>query len=427
MKLPRFMSRNLVLKVTSLNTVVMMVKLLVSVFIQRFLAITVGEVGIAKIGQLRNVMDMIGSISTLGTSEGIIKYVSEYKEARPVLAKLFSTTFVFTLLASLCVMLLLFFGAPHLAVLLFDNVSYAFVIKILSLIVPFVAVYRVCSAVVKGLMDYKTYAKAELMAYLLSSVVLVAAIYTNNLSGVLIAIAIAPLFYFIVLAAIYKKVIQQVIEVDAIKFRVPFYKHLLGFSVMSISVHILLNYVEIDLRHVLTTKLNVEEAGYWTAMTNLSNNYMVFATSILTVYVLPKFASLKTLKGFKMEVFHIYKTLLPLFVIGMIIIYIFRNTIIEFVYPNFSGLEPLFKWQLLADFIRFASMILAFQFVAKKRVLAFVITEIFSAILFYFLANYLIQFYGTQGVVIANFIRYILYFILVLVLLNVYFKQLKSR
>ena len=79
MKLPKFISENLLLKITSLNAVVISIRLVISLFIQRFLAEMVGEVGISKIGQLRNFTMLLTTISSGGVFNGIIKYVSEYK------------------------------------------------------------------------------------------------------------------------------------------------------------------------------------------------------------------------------------------------------------------------------------------------------------------------------------------------------------
>ena len=59
--------RNLLLKMTSLNAVVIIIRLVVSLFIQRLLAVTLGEAGIAKIGQLRNLMQILTSTASLGT------------------------------------------------------------------------------------------------------------------------------------------------------------------------------------------------------------------------------------------------------------------------------------------------------------------------------------------------------------------------
>ncbi len=49
----------MLLKITSLNAVVIAIRLFISIFIQRLLAELVGEAGIAKIGQLRNLSELI--------------------------------------------------------------------------------------------------------------------------------------------------------------------------------------------------------------------------------------------------------------------------------------------------------------------------------------------------------------------------------
>ena len=107
----------------------------------------------------------------------------------------------------------------------------------------------------------------------------------------------------------------------------------------------------------------------------------------------------------------------------MIIIYFARNLLIQLVYPDFIGLAPLFKWQLMADFVKLASIILAHQFLAKKMVKSFIFSEIVSLALFFGLAYFLTDIYGVEGVVIANLIRYCLYFLLVLFLIIHYFKK----
>ena len=153
---------------------------------------------------------------------------------------------------------------------------------------------------------------------------------------------------------------------------------------------------------------------------------MVFSSSIFTLYVLPKFASIYTESGFKKELFSIYKTLLPIFGVGMILVYLFRDLVIQIIYPDFTAMAPLFKWQLLGDFIRLASLVLAHQFLAKKLVRNFIFTEILSLALFYFLARYFTTDYGVEGVVIAHFVRYIIYFVVVLLLVFRYFRKQRA-
>jgi PST family polysaccharide transporter len=412
---------------TSLNALVISIRLVVSLFIQRLLAELVGEAGVYKIGQLRSLTQLLTSFTSLGVFNGIVKYVSEHKEDKEQLQKLFSTTFVFTTIGTALTGTVLFFGSTYLSEYLFGSESFAYLIKLWAVIVPFIAIQRVFNGVVNGLSKYKQFAKIELLSYLISATLTVLFLFEYNIDGALVAIAITPFIQVMVMLFIFIKVLREYVQFSKLSFKVPLAKSLLAFSLMSFVSTVLLNYVEIDIRSMLANRLTEDDAGTWTAMTFISKNYMVFSGSIFTLYVIPKFAGIFTKSDFKVELFTIYKTLLPIFGIGMILVYIFRDLVIEIIYPGFTGMAPLFKWQLLGDFIRLASLVLAHQFLAKKMVRNFIFSEVFSLVLFYGLAYYLSTDYGVEGVVMAHFIRYVLYFLLVFYLVFRYFKKIRIK
>lgn len=413
----------MVLKITSLNAVVITIRLVVSIFIQRLLAITVGEAGIASIGQVRNVMVMLTSTSTLGTFSGVVKYVSQHKENKPELAKVFSTATVFVIFGCLVSAAILFFGANYFSEYLFGSIAFNYVFKLLAVIIPFIAINRVVNAVVSGLSDYKRYAIIELISYVLATLAIVIGLYISELDGVIIAIAIAPIIQLVVLAFVFGKTLRKYVSLNALSFNLSYKNKLLAFTLMSFVSAFLLNYIELNIRTLVTDKININEAGYWTAITFISKNYMVFATGLFTLYVLPKFANIHSKTEFKDEVLNIYKTILPIFGLGMVLVYFLRNIIIQIVYPEFTGMEPLFKWQLLGDFIRLCALVLAHQFLAKRLVKSFVITEIISLGLFFVLTKIFIHYYGTEGVVIAHFVRYIIYFVIVTFVIKIYYSN----
>ncbi|WP_412560185.1 O-antigen translocase [Winogradskyella sp. MIT101101] len=427
MKLPKFFSGNTVLKITSLNAVVITIRLVVSVFIQRLLAITVGEAGIASIGQVRNVMVMLTSTSTMGIFSGVVKYVAEYKEDKPELAKLFSTATIFVIIGSVVSALILFIGSSYFSNYLFKSDDFVYVFKLLAVIVPFIAVSRTINGIVSGLSDYKKYAKIELISYLLATVAILIGLYTSKLEGVIIAIAIAPMIQLVVLGFVFGKTLREYMSFKSLKFNLIYKNKLLAFTLMSFVSAFLLNYIEINIRTTVANEININEAGYWTAITFISKNYMVFATGLFTLYVIPKFANIHNKTDFKNEVFSIYKTILPIFGLGMLLVYLFRNLIIEIIYPDFTGMEPLFKWQLLGDFIRLCALVLAHQFLAKRLVKSFVVTEIISLVLFFVLTKIFIQYYGTEGVVMAHLVRFIIYFAIVIFVIRLYYSNKQSK
>lgn len=411
---------------TSVNGVVISIRLLISVFVQRLLAEIVGEAGIYKIGQLRSLSQILSSITSLGVFNGVVKYVAEYKDDKPQLQRLFSTTLVFTIFGTVVTGALLFFGANYLSTYLFGSGEFTFIVKLVAIVVPFISIQRVFNGVINGLSNYKKFATVELISYILSACLLVYLLYQNNITGALIAIALTPVIQVIVMLFLIFKILKEYVQFKKLTFSTPLGKSLLAFTLMSFVSTVLLNYIEIDIRNMLANSLSEDDAGIWTGMTFISKNYMVFSGAMFTLYVIPKFASINSRSGFLKELLSIYKTLLPLFGIGMILIFVFRDFVIELIYPGFTEMAPLFKWQLLGDFVRLGALVLIHQFLAKKLVRNFIFTEIVSLALFYGFANYLVIDYGVEGVVMAHFIRYILLFFIVLFLVFRYYNNLKK-
>ncbi|NND61637.1 MAG: O-antigen translocase [Flavobacteriaceae bacterium] len=427
MKTPKFLRNNLLLKMTSLNAVVIGIRLIISLFVQREIFDIVGKAGYAKIGSLRNLVQILTSFTSLGVFNGIVKYVAEYKSDKQELQKLFSTTLVFTIIGSVLSSTVLLIFAESLSQRFFFSTDFAFAIKLVAVIVPFIAIQRVFNGVVNGLSKYKHFAKIEMVAYILAAGLTLYMLYTRNLDGVLIAIAVTPAIQVAVMIFFFIKVLREYVQFSELKLKVPYAKNLLAFALMSFFSTVLLNQLEIEIRRIITLKVTEDAAGVWTGLNFVSKNYMVFSNALFTLYVLPKFASIHNFFDFKVEVKNIFKTLLPLFGLGMLLVYFGRNIIIFLIYPDAPEMAPLFKWQLMGDFVRLASLILAHQFLAKKLVRSFIFTELLSLGLFFILSHYLVDLYGIEGVPIAHFIRYIVYFVVVFFVVMHYFRRMKSK
>ncbi|MGB3605769.1 O-antigen translocase [Psychroserpens sp.] len=415
--------KNVLLKMTSLNAVVIIIRLIISIFVQRELSLKLGEAGIAKIGQLRNLLQMLTSTSSLGVFNGVVKYVSENESDEKQMSKLFSSAFIFGASGSIVSALVLFFNAEYISVSLFKTIDFVDLIKCLAILPPVIGLNRILYGLINGLSDYKKHAKIELGTYVFSVLLLLIFLYYCSLEGVLFSIVLSPLISFVIIFILFFDKLNKHIKLKELSLDFSFVKPLLGFTLMSFISTVLLNYIELDVRTTITNRINIEEAGSWTAMNFLSKNYMVFSSSVFTLYVIPQFAKINTGLAFRKEVLHIYKTLLPLFAVGMIAIYVFRNLIIDIVFPNFTGLESLFKWQLLGDFVRLATLVISYQFLAKKMVWSFIITELISLGLFYGLSKYFVDLYGAEGVVMAHFYRYLIYLVIVIIAVWYYFKS----
>ncbi|MDB9954620.1 O-antigen translocase [Flavobacteriaceae bacterium] len=428
MKLPKFIRNNLILKITSLNSLVVGARLLMSLVVQKLLAEYTGQAGIAKVGQLRNISSMLMSLTSLGTFNGVVKYVSEYKSDQKNLLKLFSTLYVFSFTASVVLFFILFFGATYFSHKLFLSDAYAIVFKVMAVAVPFISMNRIFSGVINGISDYKKHTKIEFISHFLAAVLLLVSLYFHSLKGVLVAIALTPIIQFTVLIIIFGKLLKDYVDFKSISFKIPFLKQLLGFTAMSFVATVLSNYIEIDLRTLILEKISEAEAGSWTAMNSISKIYMQFLIAIFSLYILPKYATINTSFEFRVEIKKIYKSLVPLVFIGMVLVYVFRNVLIEVIFNEaFMGMAILFKWQLAGDFVRFIANVLSYQFLAKKQIKYFVSTQLIGLAMYYVFGRYYLSSFGTEGVVMALFVSNLIYLgIVFFVLRNTFFGKNKE-
>ncbi|MEL6811474.1 MAG: O-antigen translocase [Bacteroidota bacterium] len=428
MKIPKFIRENLLLKMTSLNAPVIITRLGISLFIQRMISLYFGEVGFYLIGQIRNLIQILTSVTSMGVFNGIVKYVAEFKEDQEGLKRLFSTTSVFFMGGALLSFLILFFGSEQVSEYLFQTPAYSGTVKIASLVAPFIGMQRIFNGVINGLSKYKQFVKIDLLSYLIGAGLTLYFIYQDNFDGVLFAIVITPIFQFSVLVLIFFKELRRYVPFKNLSLSIPMAKPLLAFSLMSFFSTVVLNSLEIEIRNIIVRAISEEKSGIWTAMTSLSKNYMSFSIMLFSMYVLPKFAVIRTRADFKGEVINIYKTLLPIFGGGMLLVFLLRYFIMNLVFPGLDkeALEPLFKWQLIGDFIRLMSMVIAYQFIAKKMVKTFIFTELLSLGLFFVLSYYLVGIYGVEGVPVAHLLRYIVYLAVVYILVMRYFRNKKE-
>jgi PST family polysaccharide transporter len=420
LKLPGFIKNNLLFKVTSANAFLVFAKMGFTLITQKVLAIIIGAEGIALVGNLKNVTAFFEKFSVLGTSNGLVKYVAEYKDDKQKLNQLFSTTLLFSTAAALLSFCILFFGASFLNQSIFGETrDFKLIFKILAFVIPFLSLNAIVNALLNGLSAYKIFTKATLVIVVANTVLIVGFTYKLGLYGSLVAVAIIPIVQFICYIVITFKTSFTYISLKGVTLNLSFKNKLLPYSLMTIMVVLFANINEIAIRRLIEHKISIADSGYWTAMNSISNAYMQFTAAIFPLYILPRYARITNTFNFRKEVKHIYKMLLPLLIVGLFLVFLLKQQIITLLYtPEFLEMSKYFKWQLLGDLVKFTAFVIAYQFLAKKQTTNFIITELFSVIVFYILSVYFIDYYGTEGVVIAHFIRYILYLLVVLFILR---------
>ncbi|MEW4922955.1 O-antigen translocase [Algibacter sp. 2305UL17-15] len=411
------------IKLFSVNSLGVILRTFLGFISQKLIAIYLGPNGIALVGNLRNAFTLFSLGATAGVDQGVLKYQSEFDEDPNLLKKLYSTSMAYGVLGSSLAFIILCFGADFWSNYLFQTPEYNYLFLILSFALPFTAFYNFVFAVINGKSNYKKATLISFLVYAIVTLLVIALVVLYGLSGVLLAVTLTPLSQILVLVLFAKKEIKLFFNLR-IRFHEFFRTKLLSFITMSIAAVVLANLVELQLRNHLIEKLSIEEAGYWTSMLSLSNYYLSFLTGVYSLYVLPKYAKINSLKLFKTELSSIYKIIIPVFLVMFLGIYFFRDFVIQLLYTReFLPMEKLFKWQLLGDLVKIVAVIMAYQFIAKSLWKHFIITEVISYVLFYIFGVYFVQHMGVEGIVFAHFIRYVLYLAIIIFMLPSTFKS----
>ncbi|WP_339916983.1 O-antigen translocase [Yeosuana marina] len=414
------------IKLFSVNSLGVVLRSVLGLISQKLIAVYLGPTGVALVGNLRNAFSLFGLGATTGIDQGVLKYQSEF-DGKPIeLKKLYETSIAFSFLGSIIIFIILFFGASFWSSYLFKTPDYAYLFVILSFSMPFTAIYNLCFAIINGQSNYKKATLLSFTTYATVTFLVIGLVVFYKLSGALLAVVLTPIAQLVSLFVFAKKELRLFSGLR-VKFNKLFKNKLFVFIIMAIAAVVLNNLVELQLRNHLIKKLSIKEAGYWTSILSLSNYYMSFMTGVYSLYILPKYSKMDSFKVFKLELINIYKIIIPIFTVMFIGIYFFREFIIKLLYTSeFVPMESLFKWQLIGDLVKIVAVIMAYQFIAQKLWKIFIITEAISYILLYFFGMYFVDKIGVEGIVFAHFLRYVVYLMMIIFLIQNIFKKQKA-
>jgi len=400
-------------KISSLNSWSVFVKIAIGLITSKLLAVFVGPSGMALVGNLRNFLTSLEGGSTLGFQNGIVKYVVENKKNEEQLKKIISTIFISLVgVASVLSGVLYFFASYWNRQIFGNDVQYSVVFKVLAFALPWYAISVFLVSVINGLEQFKRVIRINIIGNALGLMIAIGMILNYKTLGALLSLVISPALLFFVTFYYINKDINFSKTIQFHQFDYQVLKNLSSYSLMAVISTVLGPLVYLIIRNHVIQNVGIEQAGFWETMTRISTYYMMFVTTILTVYFLPKLAVAKSNLETKRIFWTYFKSIVPIFIIVLSLVYFMRFFIINVLFTKaFRPVTTLFFWQLSGDVFKVASLILGYQFFAKKLTLAFIVSEIFSLLVLYFSSTYLINLFGIQGVVMAQAFDNFLYFL----------------
>ncbi|MFI0431007.1 O-antigen translocase [Mariniflexile sp. HMF6888] len=418
-KIIDYINKNVLIKVTSLQAASVVTRIIAGILTSKAIAIFIGPTGLALIGNLRNFVSSFQTIAILGFYNGAVKYISDFKDDVVELSKTISTIFYVGFTSTILVSFFCYFNAQFINNIIFpDYNDYAFVIKVFAMVLPFYALNMFSFSIMNGFSKYKILIVINIIGQILSVSVALLLIYQNRINGALISVVIAEsLIFLITLVGITnRRSLVPLIKVNSISF--SFLRKMSAYSLMALFSAIIMPLVAIAIRSYIIENVGYKDAGFWEAMTRISKYYLMLVSSLMALYILPRFSEIDDIKEFRKEVFSFYKTVIPVLAIGLVVIYFLKPYIVMLIFSeDFKPVEDLFLWQLLGDFIKVLSMVIAYQLLAKKMFWHYILTEAFLVIILYTTSVYFIDLYdNVQGAVMAHFVSYIMYYGIILLI-----------
>lgn len=413
-----YINEHVLFKVANLHTATIITKIIAGILTSKAIAVFIGVEGMALIGNLRNFLSAIHTFSVLGFYNGLVKSIGAVKNDVFKLSQTLSTAYYLGFFSTLLIAFLSYYNAEAINNFLFAaHYNYAYVIKIMALALPFYALNMFSFAIMNGFSKYKILLIINILGQILGLSITLLLIYQNNIDGALIAAVIAPSLILLITFVGFVNQRSLVSSVRISNVNRGVLKKFAPFAIMALITSIAIPMVSIIIRNYIIDKVGIKEAGHWEAMQRISDYYLMFINSLLSLYVLPRFSEIESKKEFRKEVFSFYKTAMPIFGIGLIIIYLLRSLLVSLMFSDaFKPTEDLFLWQLLGDFVKVLSIVIAYQFIAKRMFTHFIIIEVFLVIVMYLSSIFLIDIFGVKGAVIGHFVSYLMHYGIILLI-----------
>lgn len=393
----------------------MMTSFVFGIFTSKIISVFLGTSGMALIGSFRNFANFSKSTATLGLNNSVIKIMVEHKENQKELSLIFQTFFSIFIVISVLFSALLVFFSIDISNYLFFSDAYSNYIKLFAVFLPFMIVTVLFSSVLNSFERYKRIVKIQIASSVFVFVTSILLIYYVGLSGGILSVILGEIILFFVTYFYFRK------QFDFINYGINFnlekahLKTIFSFSQMAFISAVLIPLSLIIIRNFIVKNYSIQEAGVWDALNRISSFYMMFFGSGLSLYYMPKLASIETDIEFKEELKAYYKTLVPLFLVVILLVYFFRTFIVKLALTDeFIVVNDLMIWQVLGDLLKIMSLAFGFQILVKTMLVRYFIIEIVFNLVYVLLAWYLLPTQSVEGVVQAYFIANLCSFCLML-------------
>lgn len=396
------------------------VSLITKLITNKVVAVYLGTNGMFLLGQLKDFLKITNVISNFGTTNGTVKYVAQHKENESELKNYLGTGFKIHIYFSLVMLIITILFNKWISYYLFNDTKYSTFLVVLAFSLVSISVHVFFMTVLNGLKKVKLFISINIIATILSAIILIFLVIKHNTLGAFYAFAISQFLTFfvsLILIILYKPFSLNLLKSP---FKKSVFKKLSKFSLMALAGPLCLISATFFVRYFLSSEFDKNYAGSWEGMWRISAMYLLFLTTTFKFYLLPTFATLSG-ENLRKEVFKIWRFIFPIVIVITLTIYLLKDFVINTLLDkDFFLVGTLIGFHLLGDTIKINAWVLGNVLISKTKTKAFIFFQVEWALVFSTLTILFVNKYGFVGVSIAYFIAYIIHFLL----MNIYLRKL---
>lgn len=412
-KIKAFIKRILkadIVKVFSLNAVSTLIRMCTGLVSVKVVSTIIGPSGIALLGQLNNFNTILQGVAGGGVGSGVTKYIAEYKydemKIRGYISNALRISIIFTTIISfICI---LFSNQFSENIMMSPDYGYVFVV--LGFTIFFFTLNTLLVNILNGYKEFKKYVAVNICSSVFGLVFSVILCVLWGLEGAMInAVTFQSVVFFITLYQCRKCLWFKKENFTSSRDKIII-KQYLQYTLMTLVALSIVPVTQMVLRGYVISEISITEAGWWEGMNRISAVYLSIITTSLSIYILPRMSELTDRWELKQEIIRCYKLIIPLLLVCTVAIFFLRRFIVWLLFTSdFYPMENLFIWQLLGDFFKMCSWLLAYLMLAKAKTKLYIFSEIFFGTIMLGISYFCVRVVGTVGLNIGYMINYFIY------------------
>jgi PST family polysaccharide transporter len=405
-----------IVKTSALTASSTFIKLATAFAINKAFAIVAGPAGLAMIGQVQNVGMIIQGLSSGMLGTAVVKYTAEWRSDEKKLKHLLGVGISWGLTWTIAVASVTCLSSSWLAQSLLNDANYWWIFTLLAFTAPLSLLNSLFLSFLNGIEAIKQLTVINIAQSIVGLLVSLALPLWFGLPGALASLGISSIVVLLIIT-------RRILRSPYLGFYLPNWSRdaeilrlLPKYAATAVVSVLCTPLCHLWVRELLVQRLSLTEAGYWQCLGRFSGAYMVFFTTLLSVYYLPRFTR-SNLSEVARELPGALMILLAASIVPFASIWLFRAQLVATLFaPDYVPATEFIHWQLIGDLLKLSSWLLATILLARGATGWYMLSEVAACMVYAGSAWLLVGSSFTQGfegAVKAHAIFYSAYLLLV--------------